>query len=72
MGSDMTSRSDREQHVTQMLTNFRLEGLIPDDAHLRLLQQYIEGTATLSDLLQDARNFALERWLENLKAGLHP
>lgn len=34
----MTSRSDREQHVTQMLTNFRLEGLIPDDAHLRLLQ----------------------------------
>nr|CRY96394.1 hypothetical protein [uncultured prokaryote] len=68
----MTIRSDREQHVTQMLTNFRLEGLIPDDAHLRLLQQYIEGTATLSDLLQDARNFALERWLESLKVGLRP
>jgi hypothetical protein len=63
MGPIVTSRADRERHVTQMLTNMRLEGLIPDDDHLRVLQRYIEGTATLSDLLQDARNFALERWL---------
>ncbi len=63
MGSELTSRADRERHVTQMLTNMRLEGVTPDDDHLRILQRYIEGTATLSDLLQDARNFALERWL---------
>jgi len=67
MGPDVTTRAERERHVTQALTNMRLEGVIPDDDYLRLLQRYIEGTATLSDLLQDAKNAALEQWLIELK-----
>jgi len=55
----MTTRTEREQHVTQMLTNMRLEGMLPDDAHLRLLQGYIEGTVTLDDLLNYARAYAV-------------
>lgn len=66
----MTTKAERELHVTQMLSNMRLEGVIPDDDHLRILQRYIEGTATLSDLLQDAQDFALERWLIEQKRQL--
>lgn len=67
MGSDLTSRADRERNVAQMLANSRLEGLEPDTRHQQLLQQYIDSTATLSDLLQDAQNFALECFLVELK-----
>lgn len=54
----MTSRADRERHVAQMLASSRLEGLEPDDAHRQLLQEYIEGTASLDDLLSHAHQFA--------------
>lgn len=54
----MTSRADRERHVAQMLASSRLEGLKPDDDHQKLLQAYIEGTASLDDLLNHARNYA--------------
>ena len=65
MGPKLTSRAERERHVTQMLTNMRLEGVIPDDTHLRLLQRYIEGTASLDDLLTHARQFAAEATVKN-------
>jgi hypothetical protein len=42
---------------------------MPDEAHLRILQRYIEGTATLSDLLQNVRDFALERYMVEVKTG---
>lgn len=70
MGPELTSRADRQRHVTQALTNMRLEGVLPDDDYLRILQRYIEGTATLSDLLQHARDAALEQWLIELKDRL--
>lgn len=54
----MTSRADRERHVAQMLANSRLEGLEPDEAYQQLLQEYIEGTASLDDLLVHAGQFA--------------
>lgn len=54
----MTSRADRERHVAQMLASSRLEGLEPDEDHQKLLQAYIEGTASLDDLLNHARDYA--------------
>jgi hypothetical protein len=57
----MTSRIDRERHVTQMLANSRLEGIEPDETHQQLLQEYIEGTASLGDLLAHARAYACYR-----------
>lgn len=54
----MTSRADRERHVAQMLASSRLEGLEPDEVHQQLLQDYIEGTASLDDLLSHARDQA--------------
>lgn len=54
----MTSRADRERHVAQMIASSRLEGFKPDKAHQQLLQEYIEGTASLDDLLNHARDYA--------------
>lgn len=54
----MTSRADRERHVAQMLASSRLEGFEPDEAHQQLLQDYIEGIASLDDLLNHARDYA--------------
>jgi hypothetical protein len=54
----VTSRADRERHVAQMLASSRLEGFEPDEAHRQLLQEYIEGAASLDDLLTHARQFA--------------
>jgi len=54
----VTNRADRERHVAQMLVSSRLEGLEPDEVHQQLLQEYIEGTASLDDLLAHARQFA--------------
>jgi hypothetical protein len=54
----MTTRADRERHVTQMLANFRLEGLEPDAADKQLQLAYIDGTATLDDMLLHARLFS--------------
>lgn len=54
----MTSRTDRERHVAQMIANFRLEGLESGEADKKLQAAYIDGTATLDDLLTHARQFA--------------
>ena len=63
----MTTRADRERHVAQMLANHRIEGYEPDDADKQLQAAYIDGTATLDDLLAHARQFAAaasyDRWL---------
>lgn len=54
----MTTREERKRHVVQMLVNFRLEGLEPDTADKQLQAAYIDGTATLDDMLTHARSFA--------------
>ena len=62
----MTTRADREHHVAQMLANHRIEGYEPDDADKQLQAAYIDGTATLDDLLAHTRQFAAaasyDRW----------
>jgi len=54
----VTSRAERERHVARMLASSHLEGFEPDEAHRQLLQEYIEGAASLDDLLTHARQFA--------------
>jgi hypothetical protein len=54
----MTSRADRERHVAQMLANHHIEGYEPDEADKQLQAAYIDGTASLDDLLAHARQFA--------------
>ncbi len=54
----MTTQADREHHVAQMLANHRIEGYEPDDADKQLQAAYINGTATLDDMLAHARWFA--------------
>jgi hypothetical protein len=58
----MTTPEERAQHVRQMLANFQLEGLGPDEADQQLLQAYIDGTATLDELLDHARAYAYDQW----------
>jgi hypothetical protein len=57
----MTSRAEREHHVAQMLANHRIEGYEPDEADKQLQAAYIDGTATLDDLLTHARQYAAAR-----------
>jgi len=59
---DAMERGERQHQVAQMLANQRLERLEPDQAHQQLLQDYIDGTATLADLQAHARNFAYQQW----------
>lgn len=54
----MTTQADRERHVAQMQANFQLEGFEPNEADKQLLAAYIDGTATLDDMLMHARLFA--------------
>lgn len=58
MGSNLIDHVERERHVAQMLASSRLEDLEPDQAHRQLLQEYIDGTTSLDDLLAHARQFA--------------
>ena len=55
----MTSRAERERHVAQMLASSRLEGFEPDETHRQLLQEYIEGTAGLDDLMAHASEYVM-------------
>lgn len=59
---DAREREERAYQVGQMLANQRLEGLEPDQAHQQLLQEYIDGTASLDDLLRHAQGYAYEQW----------
>lgn len=54
----MTKRAYRQLYVAQMLSNFRLEGIEPDEADKQLQAAYIDGTATLTDMLAHASQFA--------------
>lgn len=54
----MTTQGKRKHHVAQMLANSRLEGFEPDKVDKQLQDAYIDGTATLDDMLTHARAFA--------------
>lgn len=53
----MTTKHERAEHVRQANANQALEGLKPDAQDLEIQARYIEGTASLNDLLQHAKNF---------------
>jgi hypothetical protein len=52
--------ADRALHVEQTLANHAIEGFAPDVADKLLFARYVAGTASVNDLLSQARLFALE------------
>ncbi|WP_342616477.1 antitoxin VbhA family protein [Rhodoferax sp. GW822-FHT02A01] len=56
----MTTMTERAEHVRQANANQALEGLKPDAQDLEIQAKYIEGTASLDDLLRHANNFATQ------------
>lgn len=52
-----TTREERAHHVAQMRANFRIEGLEPSEEDARLQEAYIDGTASIEDLLAHAEEF---------------
>lgn len=53
-----TTWGERERHVRQLMANLAIEGMHPDGSDKQMLQAYIDGTATLDDLLEHAKAFA--------------
>ena len=52
-----TTKEERSLRVANMRANFAQEGGAPDAQHEALLERYIEGTATLADLYDHAREY---------------
>lgn len=55
---DMTTRDERKKSVAQMNANFAIEGLEPDPHDKALQKRYIDGKATIEDLLKHAEEAA--------------
>lgn len=53
-----TTAEERRRRIETMRANFAQEGMQPDAEDLALQERYIEGTATLADLLAHAREYA--------------
>jgi hypothetical protein len=53
-----TTQAERSKHVAQMRANFAIENMHPDADDLNMQQRYIDGTASIDDLLQYARTYA--------------
>lgn len=65
-----STKEERSQRVANMRANFAQEGGVPDPEQNALLDRYIEGTATLADLLEHAYEYATtaqERQEERLR-----
>lgn len=54
----METAEDRAKVVEQTNASLALEGMYPDDADKEIQQRYINGDATIADLLAHARRFA--------------
>ncbi len=52
------TREERAKIVAEMNANFAIEDMEPDEGDKRRQQQFIDGTATLDDLLNHAKEFA--------------
>jgi hypothetical protein len=50
-----TDRAARENAVSNMLANLRIEQLKPSESLSISIQDYIAGTKSIDDLLQEAR-----------------
>lgn len=55
------TKEQRRQHVVTMRANFGIEDMQPTADDLAWQERYIEGTASLDDLLTHARTFAKAR-----------
>jgi len=53
-----TTKEQRRQHVATMRANFAIEDMHPDADDLALQERYIDGTASLDDLMNHARAYA--------------
>ena len=65
-----STKEERSRRVANMRANFAQEGGVPDPEQNALLDRYIEGTATLADLLEHAYEYATtaqERQEERLR-----
>ena len=51
-----TDRTARENAVANMLANLRIEQLKPSESLSISIQDYIAGTKSTDDLLQEAKN----------------
>ena len=51
------TRQARDHHVTQMRANFLVKSMAPKAEDVALQQRYIDGAATLTDMLQHARDY---------------
>lgn len=49
-----TTKAERRRHVAQMNANFGIEGFKPDADDKELQRRYIDGDATLDDMLKHA------------------
>jgi hypothetical protein len=56
-----TTQEQRAQHVAQMRANFAIEGMHPDADDLVWQQRYINGAASIDDLLQHAEDFVVKK-----------
>jgi hypothetical protein len=56
----MSNEKSRQQAVDQMNANQALEGLRPDAADVAIQRRYVEGTASIENLLRHASDFASE------------
>ena len=55
------TREERARIVAEVNASFAIEDLEPDADDLRIQQEFIEGTATLDDMLEHARRFAAQK-----------
>jgi hypothetical protein len=49
----------REKLIAEVNANFAIEGMEPDESDKRIQQEFIEGKASVEDLLRHALEFAV-------------
>lgn len=59
--------TERAWHVQQTNANNAIEGLLPDHSDREIQARYIAGTASLPDLLDNAKAFVAGRFKPSAK-----
>lgn len=57
LNSPPLTAEDRARHVAQANANQAIEGLTPSAEDKEIQQRYIDGTASIEDLLKHANDF---------------
>jgi len=60
MDAIITTRDERAKAISQSNANANIEGFAPDSVDREHQQQFVDGTLSLDDLLEIARQKALE------------